>query len=354
MTKILIKSRSSSRKPQSQVNASWNINCRPLDKYSTNILSFAITYNYYGKAPNNRILMIQLLLDEGADPNGIVTNDWCPAYRDGEGTPLDAAIKKQDANCIKMLIGKGAKPTQKNLIDGLGYSVEFANSLLDSGCHLEGKQPSWTLLEIRGVLHYANADEGEELALARRLLDRITDFDFPVLRAHPSINKIILSCGGGMVSTSRRVNSAGDSSFMVLARSYCDVLHRHSNPMTLESMQLMLDNGCDIDAANDAGETALTLAVCNQSVALTKMLLDNGADRNVRDSYGRTLPERYAQMVGEPSISRILPMLRLQVPPSRAPPPPYPIDDVRASRPMPFVYLGNGARRGRGRGGARN
>ena len=46
--------------------------------------------------------------------------------------------------------------------------------------------------------------------------------------------------------------------------------------------------GKDVNAKNEFGETALFIAVINENVEMTKLLIDNGADVNAKDRVGST------------------------------------------------------------------
>ena len=57
-------------------------------------------------------------------------------------------------------------------------------------------------------------------------------------------------------------------------------------------MQLLIDAGADVDAANEKGTTALILAAYTsaepQFVECIKLLLKAGADKSIKDTFGQT------------------------------------------------------------------
>jgi uncharacterized protein len=61
-------------------------------------------------------------------------------------------------------------------------------------------------------------------------------------------------------------------------------LHLAASIGWIEGAQLLLQKGALVDATNNSGETPLILAVQRRDVAMTRMLLVEGADANKRDS----------------------------------------------------------------------
>lgn len=56
----------------------------------------------------------------------------------------------------------------------------------------------------------------------------------------------------------------------------------------LELIQWLINQGCDIQAANSEGRTALMEASASTHVDIIRALLEQGADLHARDKYGRT------------------------------------------------------------------
>jgi len=53
-------------------------------------------------------------------------------------------------------------------------------------------------------------------------------------------------------------------------------------------MELLLDNGANINAVNNGGCSTLHVAVNKQHLDCVKVLLDRGCDVNIQDTYGDT------------------------------------------------------------------
>ena len=71
-------------------------------------------------------------------------------------------------------------------------------------------------------------------------------------------------------------------------------------------VQLLLDNGADIEAMNDSGETALVGAAAGGHEAIVRLLLDKGADIEAKDDSGRTALVRAAARGHEATVRLLL------------------------------------------------
>lgn len=60
----------------------------------------------------------------------------------------------------------------------------------------------------------------------------------------------------------------------------------------IDILQLLIDNGADIEARTLGGETALVLACRYLNTDTVELLIENGADINAKTSEGQTLLER--------------------------------------------------------------
>jgi len=59
-----------------------------------------------------------------------------------------------------------------------------------------------------------------------------------------------------------------------------------------ETLQVLLDNGADVNASDSNGDTALLIVVVRRNTGLmeiVRILLDKGADVNAKDKNGRTV-----------------------------------------------------------------
>jgi ankyrin repeat protein len=200
-----------------------------------------------------------LLLDRGADPN----------VADSTGmTPLYAAV---DMNTLPFMHGRSSvRPS------GVLNAVDLTTRLLDRGADanatLKGpilqrhnNAPLQTL--GAGTTPLMRAAKSGDVAIMRLLLDYGAD---PTLRQKNNNTLLILAAGLG-----RRFDQNAD------AQEY-----EHGTQDDLfQAVKLCVELGLDVNAANDAGETALHVAV---SDSIVHYLVDNGAKLDAKNKEGKT------------------------------------------------------------------
>ena len=200
-----------------------------------------------------------LLLEKGADPN----------LADSTGmTALYAAV---DMNTLQFMHGRPKfKPAEK--LD----AVALAKLLLDRGANpnaaLQGpvlqrhnNSPLQTL--GAGTTPLMRAAKSGDVTLMRMLLDRGAD---PRLRQKNNNTLLILAAGFG-----RRFDQNADTQ---------EYEHGTQDDL-LQAVKLCVELGLDVNAVNDAGETALHVAVSDKMV---RYLVEKGAKLDAKNREGRT------------------------------------------------------------------
>lgn len=65
-------------------------------------------------------------------------------------------------------------------------------------------------------------------------------------------------------------------------------LHKIAIWGDVEAAEVLLENGADLEARGEDGETALHRAVGSKQVLMIKFLIARGANRDAKDSYGKS------------------------------------------------------------------
>ena len=189
------------------------------------------------------------LLDKGADPNAA-----------GVGyTALHAAVLRGDLDLVKALLAHGANP---NLQTTKGTPVRRLSQDFDVPKTLIGATPyllaaKYLEVEMMCVLAAAGANPRLSLKDGTTLVMAAAG-----MGSDAKANRRNLSVfDGGKVEDERRV---------------------------VEAVTAAIDQGCDVNAANQAGDTALHSAASMGYDAVVQLLADKGAQINVKNARGQT------------------------------------------------------------------
>ena len=298
------------------------------------------TATHYAVARNNR-KALNFLLDNGADAN-LADNDG--------NTPLDMWHEHENEKMLEILHNAGAKPSFTDVED----QQPVISPITDTAPSPENKVESQDLFQVAANNDRANAErllaagadakakndagkvpfdiavEAEHCALAAILAkaaggingrdkkgwtplhwaivgdawDLVREFIregadlargrgqypfdvatlmeseaklFEVFIAEKGIDGIVGKFGEKGVDA--RVGRNGETMLMLAARK-----------MHTELVKLLIDNGADLNikGGSNYGYTALMYAVKEGNTEIAKLLLDNGADLNIKDSFGYT------------------------------------------------------------------
>ncbi len=216
----------------------WAVHWNDLD--AVNLLlragADAKAANRYGATPLSEaaaagsVAMIQALLKAGADPKTVATAD-------GE-TVLMTAARAGNVDAVKVLLDRGADVNAKESYKG------------------------------QTALMWAAAERHP--GVVKLLLEHGADWKVRSFERETKMPK--LSAASSVTPIAR----GGFTAFLFSAREG-----------DIESAQVMLDGGVDINQVDVDGTNALVVSVMNKHYSFAKFLLDRGADPNLTDVKGR-------------------------------------------------------------------
>lgn len=256
-----------------------------------------------------KLAEVEALLDSDSSP--VSSRD----YNNSARTPLHYAVDDGNRKMAELLIAKGAKV---NIADSYGYSVlgaakdvEMARLLLENGANanpspkdqrqplmdsiIHGRFDVAEFLMDRGadpkavdktgrntLFHVAQVSKDGAVAFARLLLSkgvdakaRATDGSTPIhtVYLNPAIVELLLANGLDIGARS----DTGTTPLHWAANFQADI----------GITRVVLAAKPDINAVNDTGETPLHWAARGKPDKV-ELLLDHGADVNVKDKWGGT------------------------------------------------------------------
>lgn len=227
-----------------------------------------------------------LLLDQGADPNNIISNKKDPLY---QAIEILSNLKEEFKitltpiymEAIKLLLTKGAK---NNVLIGEMTHLHFCASsgqtavvilLLDNGYDVN-------VPDINGTtpLHYAIFKDRR--AMVKLLLDRGANINIGNKNGWNALHYAARYSARTIkliINDIININSSSNDGETAL--------HLFLNNNNKEKYLLfLLDKGADPNIQTEKGATPLYLAVMNKSVSMVKLLLDRGADVNIKSKNG--------------------------------------------------------------------
>ena len=249
-----------------------------------------------------RIECIQLLLDKGADVN-TEGGDY--------GTALQAAAYNGRVEIIQLLLDKGADVNAEGgkystALQAAAYKgvVKIMQLLLDKGADVNAEGGEYgTALQA--------AARGGRVECLQLLLDNGIDVNFEGGKYGTTLQAA--ACGGQigciqlLLNNGADVNAEGGEFGAALqAAAYSDdgrsieyIEHNGADVnaavysddgRSIQCIELLLDNGADINAKSGIYGTALQAAASNSRMRSIRLLLDNGTDINTEGGkYGTAL-----------------------------------------------------------------
>jgi len=212
----------------------------------------------------NDIDSVNLLLRAGANAKAV--------NRYG-ATPLSEAVTVGSVPVVQALLGAGADPKTLTTADGETVLMTAARS---------GNADIVRILLDRGADVNAQENYRRQTALMWAAAER-----------HPAVVKLLLDHGAdwkirSLERDTRPPRLSAASSVTPMARGGFPAILYSAREGDIESAQIMLDKGVDINYGDIDNTTALTVSIMNKQYSFAKFLIDRGADPNIVDGFGRT------------------------------------------------------------------
>ena len=229
------------------------------------------------------------LLERGADPDGAVdgvtalhaaagsVRPWLKAWSRKHGTRAGRLALDERLALVKALLARGADPNARMTasdVTGQGFVRNGAYDTFATGTgDVAGATPLW-------VAAYAtNPGPGSSSFRGRR----------PTPSSNGAILRSLLAAGARPGSTPR------DGTTALMAAAGCGRAAHQTNvpraprvPTAEEAVDILVEAGLDVNAANEGDFTALHCAAFSGLNEVVRQLVEHGADIDARDWRGRT------------------------------------------------------------------
>ncbi len=298
---------------------------------------------------SNRLAAAKILLENGAEVDA----------KDGSGeTALKMAAESGSLDSAKLLLNRGADVNARGIMDMTSLMIaarrrnlDMVKLLVQHGAYIDAQDRG-------GRTALMQAAERGALGVAKYLLERGADVNaqgyggttalmVAARSGHLDMFALLLDKGADLYVTTQYGRTALTESAMIARFQIQQVLKRRGQGLTLpvaaffgdvEEVQHLLTNGADPNARDSTGETALMKAVrwkgpvrtrphirwgkdfgkqdkdgaelagvaVSYGPAMTKILLESGADVNAKDKSGKTALMMTVDGRGDVDMAKLL------------------------------------------------
>lgn len=241
--------------------------------------------------------IVKLLIDSGADINA---RDW-----DGKNALMHAVIQDNLAK-VKLLLDAGVDVNARDRDDETAImsvrSVPVQKVLIEAGADItlwdkNGDTPLMHCSDIDLIQGFIDAganinertNRGNSLFL--HLIKRYSRKKIePIIKLGIDIN---ISDLNGKTALMYAVKECDIRIVELLLDLGADVNAKDNDGNTalmyirdIDRARLLIKYGADINCSNNSGITPLINAVCKNDIKMVELLIDSGADKNIKDVYG--------------------------------------------------------------------
>jgi ankyrin repeat protein len=206
-----------------------------------------------------------LLLERGANPNasgsGFAPLHWAAGSWETAFTANDITTDREGEHDWNALVG--LKGRRLELVDALLDHGADPNARVKTTPPRAGATRSPTLPELAGATPFVLAAMAGDVAVMRRLQEARAD---PALTTNKRSTALMAAAGLGRILGE---NTVPESTL-------------------LEAAKVAIELGGDVKAADDFGNTALHYAAYHRLSSLVQLLVDRGAELEVRNMFGET------------------------------------------------------------------
>ncbi|XP_023311281.1 uncharacterized protein LOC111691956 [Anoplophora glabripennis] len=201
-------------------------------------------------------------------------------------TLIFAATRGRQLHIIEYLVEKGANINSKNdrgrtalhLVSEKGCDVSTAKLLIELGIDINIKDHS-------GIAALHLAASGEALDTLKLLVQSGADLNNKDYFGDTALSEAVYSCNLSCVQF--LVENGADVSFT--DRIGNSAIHLAARRRRLDIVKVFVENGMDIGIRNNDGQTVLHAIACDADEDMIRFLVERGLDVNATDDRGRTM-----------------------------------------------------------------